>query len=141
MNGVPTSTLKNQRTQHGERHVLDGHQRQDTGACEVTDDHDPPPGDEVGEHRQDRAAHDRRQVREGVRDSGLQRRVRVVVDEYGKSDLGELVADIGQRLGQPEGTELTDTEHFAISGLAIQRPSMSSPRALLYCGRDPGRFP
>ncbi|GAB2841911.1 hypothetical protein GCM10027176_52190 [Actinoallomurus bryophytorum] len=53
----------------------------------------------------------------------------VVVDEYGESDLGELVADVGQRLGQPEGTELTDTEHFAISGLPIQRPSMSSAHA------------
>jgi hypothetical protein len=55
--------------------------------------------------------------------------MRVVIDEYRQGDLCELITDEGQGLGQPDGTELADTEDLAVRGLAVQRSSMSSTHA------------
>ena len=84
-----------------------------------------------------RAADHRRQVGQGVRRRGQERRSGPGVHHEGDGDLRELIARAGQGLGGPQRAELADGEHIAVGHRVVAGlPMPAWPRCVR---RPPGK--
>ena len=119
-----------------ERQPRQHHDHHQPGPDQVAADHRRPAGEPVGQARQREPAHEQGHAAGGEGDGGQQRRVGLPVDQQGESDPGELVADDGQQLRDPQRPELGHREDLAERA---HRESSLKPdgRPLVSAGRRP----
>ena len=92
-----------QQQQHEQRRPVDGdqgQQRDEERAQQVAPQQDRPPRQPVGEGAEDGGAEDARQVGDRQGQGRGEHRVRAREDEQGEGDPGDLVTEVGERLGQ-----------------------------------------
>ena len=128
---------REQDAQHGERGPRYRHPGDQGRPDHVAADHDVPAREQVGQAGQQRAADDRRQVGQGVRQRGEKCGSGPLEDQDRDRDLGKLITDVRQYLGEPERPELADGEHFVVRRLPV--PRVPAPSAVRLAGRSGGR--
>ena len=103
-----------QSAQSREWHARDRHQRDEPGPDDVADDHHAAPRKQVGQPGQQRAARDRRQIGQRVRQRRQEGRAGPVVHQHRDGNLRELIPGVGQDLRGPQAAEFADREDFPV---------------------------
>ena len=128
-----------QAQQDRQRGAGDRQQRDQHRPGGVGRDEDPVPGQAVGQRREQRTAEQPRQMPDGERDRGQQRRLGALVDQHRQRHPRELVADGGQQEAAEQRAELPHAEDLAEGRLPLRgERRVPRPRAR-RCSPDPRR--